>query len=602
MEPFKAGIHAGGQAGAWPLERQGAPWSSSNASQAKPESKHASGWGFLADLDDLPGLGAPGDLPDDLMAFPYHHAVQRLESPIPHEVVFGWDTLMQEGQALKPLPVRPSTLSASDDGPGRSLHTREVRVGQVKRKREDESLAEPSAQPGAGGGVYSSLALVKPGSGSLGDAVTVLATQILQVGDAGDALAIGHELCKRLGQAHLLDADRDAVIAAVMRGAMERPHAAALLAPVLAGLGAAQSRVNAAAGGLFAHALFNAAMHLSIDPLLAPGMPVPTVQAFEQRSAALKLAVDVVDRRTMGPANVAWVVDRLVQRILETGLPDRAPQPARIAHAAVALSSLGWFFDRERLPGELPSVVRNVALCASATGGDPLPLGAALARAFGATTRREQAIDAAFVNGLARTERLTHLPFNQFLHGYLLPDAGQAQAYDTVLGKVAALAPGLSVLALGRSIHVLALCAAADGHWTAAPGKGASLAAGTPDFGAQVLAALSGLKPAGKVALVFGLRSAISRIATHDKGFAAIQTRLSAELVGRYPKGSLDSQAVLGAMALAVSLPAGLNLMPAAVTSEQRLELGRLLEVTADPQQAATGQQAKATGKEGKGS
>lgn len=603
MQLSKAGTHAGGL----PFALQ-ASSSSSSTRAARGESKHASAWDFMSDLGDLPGSGPQGEASHDLSALPH---VVRADSPFPHEVVFAWDTWMQEGQALKPLPVRPASVSSGDDAVARSLTERQARVGQVKRKREDDAQDGTPVSCGTTASAYSSLEQVKPGSPSLGDAVTVLASEILQVNDAGDALAIGHELCRRLGNDKLQDADRDTVIAAVLRVAMERPHAAGLLGPLLAGLGTAQSRVNPTAGGQFAHALFKEAVRLSVDPLLAPGMPTPTVQAFEARNAAFKLAVDVLDRRALCPANVAWVVERLVQRILDTGSPQRSPQPARIAHAAAALASLGWLFDGERLSGELASVVRNVALHACATGGDPLPLGAALARAFGAPTRRDSTVDAGFVNALARTERLTDLPLNQFLHGYLLPDTGHAQACDTVLGKLTALAPGLSVLALGRVVHALSLCAAADRRWSPAPANDADHEGGAPDFAAQVLQALPRLKPAGKVALVCGLRAALNRIATHDAGFAALNTRLSAQLATRYPKGSPDCQAMLGALTLAGSPKFGLDMLPAAVTSGQRLELVRLLEVTSGPlsasaretlRQLAAGLQAEPKGKEGKGS
>lgn len=607
MDLSKVGSYAGSYANGVPLGGA-ASSSSSSTSQARGESKHVSAWDFMSDLAELPGLGLRGDGPHDLFALP--HAV-RVDSPMPNEIVFAWDTLMQEGQGLKPLPVRPAAVSSGDGGPECSLRERQVRVGSVKRKREDDAQTETAVSSGATASGYPSLEQVKPGSSSLGDVVTVLASEILQANDAGDALAIGHELCRRLGQDKLQDTDRDAVIAAVMRVAMEHPHAAALLAPLLAGLGTAQSRANAAAGGQYAHALFKEAVRLSIDPLLVPGLPAPTVQAFEQRNAAFKLAVGVMDRRTLCPANVAWVVERLVQRILQTGSPTRGLQSERITHAAAALASLGWLFQGERLSGELASVVRNVVLHACATGGDPLPLGAALARAFGVTSQRDAAIDAGFVNALARTERLTDLPFNQFLHGYLLPDAGHALAYDTVLAKLMALAPGLTLLALGRSVHALALCAAADRQWVGVAADEAGGEGRNEDFATQALAGLSRLKPAGKAALVCGLRSAVSRIAAHDPHFVAANTRLSADLVARYSKGSHDNQAVLGALSLPASPQVGLDLLPTTVTSAQRLELIRLLEATSGPQsprarerlqQAAAGLQAELAGKEGKGS
>lgn len=230
----------------------------------------------------------------------------------------GWDVLYGpadlwasgDGKAVRQPGALSQMLPMDDDEEegvtscSSSLAERHPRAGQVKRKRaEFEGEAEPVTDHE---GVRGILALVRPGADNLRALMHVLALDVADDLTPGEARDIGRALGRQLGAGDTTPADRDEVLAGMMRAALSRPARSAALCAMASQLGEALRGSGQRIAFSYVDALFTQAAELSLAPLADQGGLVPGAPDASGRLGPLKVLLGVLRAPQMSAAYLAW--------------------------------------------------------------------------------------------------------------------------------------------------------------------------------------------------------------------------------------------------------------------------------------------------------
>jgi len=155
-------------------------------------------------------------------------------------------------------------------------------------------------------GVCRTLDLVRPGADNLRALVNVLAREVASDLAPGQAREVGRELALQLGAADTTDADRDEVLAGMMRGALACPTRSAALSAMASALGEGLRGQGQRIPFSFVDALFTQAAQLSLAPMADHGSLVPGGPDVSGRLGPLKVLLGVLRMPRMTPEYLAW--------------------------------------------------------------------------------------------------------------------------------------------------------------------------------------------------------------------------------------------------------------------------------------------------------
>lgn len=563
--------------------RAQAPARPAGEGRESKESKHSRHRADLfADLGDLPGLeGVDADIPvmELVHVVPVDWPREALIAPFPETRDGKWH-LAPRSSLLAPPTHELDALQ-------RALAERSVRAGGSKRKR-DESTEPADHTPMT---ARDFLPLVGPGSANLGAVVSAMGHQLVQDADSREAMALGRELARQLGGPLIGATDLQALVGSLMAVALhvshDAPHAQAgaaaqpatqppdVLVLLLRGVCRAISTSPPELPPTLSIVLRDQACRLALAPVHAADSTRPTPHDYAWCRAPLQLLAGVLDGREMAPRAMRWLVAGVVQYLLPPDLPrDAQTQQARARHAQALLASLGWLVGPAE-PGHLrvaaiTAVTREVAR----TQVDPRGLGMGLAQAFGAA--RCDALDAAFLELVFSGDSPFTPRLGALAWGYLSVPPTHAGAQLAPFEALLRLAPSIKTTAVGLAAHYMAMAGGQARLWQP------TLAKGSAGLIGMTMAICEKLDAARQVALVCGVKCAITRLAAAAPGFVEASSALNEAVHQRYGSDAASGQAVRLGLALADRPRQALRLDQTSLPADEWAQLLLVAVLTSD--------------------